>query len=163
MEGFVDRTPKQQPSTAQTKRTSTAFVLETLESRRLMTATLENGVLTVMGTEGADQIAIFESHGTITVQQTTTGLVEDRVTWKVSRTADFAGTQVCSIRVEAGAGDDDVWVASGSYEPFGIPLFIDGGPGHDVLGGGDAADTIVGGDGDDWIVGNSTADGLWAD
>jgi Ca2+-binding RTX toxin-like protein len=120
-------------------------------------------VLTVIGTDGDDQIAIFESQGRVSEQHIVTGLVEGRLTWKYAVDTAFAGSEVRSIRVEAGAGDDDVWVANLSDEPFDVPLFIDGGAGHDVLGGGDAVDTIVGGAGDDWIVGNSTKDGFAAD
>jgi Ca2+-binding RTX toxin-like protein len=139
-------------------------VLEKLESRRLMSAsaTLDNGVLTIVGTDGDDQFMIWGSNDTVYVRHLITGTVEGRVTWQRGGGADFNGSQVQSIRIETGGGNDDVCIAN-KDEPFDIPMFIDGGAGHDVLAGGNAADTIVGGGGDDWIAGNSMNGGLGQD
>lgn len=159
--------------------------MESMEGRRLLSATLTDGVLSVAGTEGNDrimirnapdgQIAVIES----TMQAPGSAPVAPTVT-------KFALADVTSILVDAKGGNDAVrlmaFKRAESTETgasrVGIPATIlggagndmvqggigaesiDGGPGLDRLHGGRGNDTIEGGEGNDMIVGGAGEDVL---
>lgn len=106
-------------------------VVETLEPRCLFAATaaVEGTVLTIRGSDAAEDIRVYRSGESLVVG----GDVE----------GTFAG--VTHIRVEAGAGDDSVVIApevDGTVEVLG-------GDGDDTLIGYGAGTTLFGGEGND--------------
>jgi Ca2+-binding RTX toxin-like protein len=118
-----------------------ATMIEALEDRRMLSASLAKGVLRVSGTAGDDVIRIQKSSTSIQA-------IIDGVT------QTFNAGAVKKIRVMAGAGDDSVLVGPA------IPSNIAGGPGNDRLTGSKAADSINGGDGDDVLNGRGGDDTL---
>ncbi len=161
--------------------------LEQLENRRLysVSATLApNGLLTITGTGGDDNIYINRSvngitvydqsgsnlkwdftPGTIKKMKVDMGAGNDQfyismedaipVTIKGGDGDDNITTGTASDQIDAGAGDDDVNGGDGND-------YIDAGAGEDGVGGGDGNDTILGNDGDDLLIGelgNDVIDG----
>lgn len=132
-------------------------MFQTLESRRLLASTLQDGVLTVTGSDGADRITIITVVG---ADRT------DLVVRPGSREARFWARRVKEIVVELGAGDDVLTMDNLYHQPpcsifggagddvitgSGVGDFIHGGPGNDGLSGVGGADTLVGGRGDDQL------------
>src|SRR5262249_682033 len=92
-----------------------------------------NDVVTIDGTNGADQISLAATGTTVTVS----GL---------SETVTIANAEAGDRLVIQGQGGNDTINASGL--PAGvIGLTIDGGAGNDVIIGSQGADTLLGGDG----------------
>ena len=125
-------------------------MLDSLEPRRMLTVTLDAGVLTVTGTENADQLGVGRSPTMIVVNDNGT-------------TSEWDPTLVQSIVVNALGGNDQVAVV----RPVGKPLTANGGAGDDVLRGsagrerlnGDAgADRLFGGGGGDLLDGGDDND-----
>jgi hypothetical protein len=112
-------------------------------------ATLQNGLLTVGGTNADDKITLRLQAGNVQVDFGDDGTPE----------FSFSAADVTAIDVNAGNGDDTVRVdeANGA---FTIPMAIDGGNGNDNLTGGSGDDTLVGGNGDDILNGGAGTDTL---
>jgi hypothetical protein len=108
---------------------------------------LENGVLTVEGTNAGDRIALRLQAGQPGILQVDVG--DDG-------TADFSfdRANVAEIAVRAGNGDDFVRIdeSNGVFADT-IPTTLDGGNGNDNLVGGSGTETLLGGNGDDNVVG----------
>ena len=132
---------------------------DTLESRRLMSGTINVGpllidrfnnriawdpsVLNVAGTEGNDQIRIT---------RTPTQLVVN-----VNGRGSFAPiSAIRSLRILGLGGHDRIMLV----DPAGKPAMVDAGAGNDYVFGGPANDTLYGGDGRDWIQANNGDDYL---
>ena len=125
-------------------------MFELLESRRLLAASLSNGVLAVTGTRKDDFIRI--------VQKPTTLLVTINDTLHA-----FKPTHVRSAIVSGNRGDDRILISLGSITFLGDAtsspaldlnkkLLVNGGGGNDSIdAGGGAHTTVHGGDGDDFI------------
>jgi Ca2+-binding RTX toxin-like protein len=139
---------------------------EALESRRMLSAVVDNGVLVVTGTGGADRIRVYEAweSAQVVVSIRPIGSTDAGEIYRVP----IAGVR--SVLVRAGAGDDVVDAYSSPLDPGSRPLTlptrVDAGIGNDIvhgsrqrdyLYGGFGNDTIYGGNGDDWI------DGGWGD
>src|SRR5262245_16705519 len=105
----------------------TAF--EVLEQRRLLAASVVNGVLTVTGNTGPDLITVSLSGSSFSVRHN-------------SNTQTFPTAGVGSIVVNALDGDDVIQINSGV-----MGTRIDAGIGNDTLTGGDGNDTLLGGTG----------------
>ncbi|HZN69752.1 MAG TPA: hypothetical protein VFB66_31040 [Tepidisphaeraceae bacterium] len=126
---------------------TTTVPVELLEGRRLLSATLEGGVLTVTGTAGPDIIQLnLADEDTIAV-----GIVG-------SSGMAFPRDEVNLVVVRGLGGDDWLLVGDGSAEDgepaFNVPLVLDGGPGDDLLSRGPRATTPAtfhGGPGNDTI------------
>jgi Ca2+-binding RTX toxin-like protein len=118
-------------------------MLESLESRRLMTTTLENGVLTVRGSEEQDNVNVWQPAPEVT-------RVEHN-----GEVTDFATDDVKSIFVSVGAGDDVVVLGKTEANAK-----ICGGDGNDTLSAGEGNDTIYGDGGDDYLFGRGGRDHL---
>ena len=101
---------------------------------------LHNGELQIVGTAGADQVAIKKVGGTIVVEGNLAGV------------SPAAGVQ--RILVLLGDGNDVVTV-DGSVT---APLAVLAGGGNDQLKGGNGTNVLVGGDGDDALVGGTGRD-----
>jgi hypothetical protein len=133
--------------------------VEPLEDRSLpssgITSTLQNGVLTIVGTDAAD---------TIVIRQTPQGVT-------VNGQRSFAN--VARVVVDGRGGNDRIYVDTSGITGTGrapISAYLIGGPGNDLLVGGDGNDTLIGGDGadsiygaggNDYIEGNAGADRLF--
>jgi Ca2+-binding RTX toxin-like protein len=153
------------------------FAIEMLEQRRLLSASVSNGILTVEGTDAGEEITV----------RAVAGSEPDAPSFTVSVGAEqttIPATGVHTLIVQAGGGDDTVTVdvpsslASASF-PFAIatvdggdgndaveaqtPLCarLMGGAGDDTLRGGSASDTLRGGPGNDRLEGGSLPDWLY--
>ena len=119
--------------------------LEQLEGRRHLSASLKSdGLLCVGGTEGNDNILIWQPQF-----RTTRVEVNGEI-------ADFDTAAVTSIKVNAGAGDD--LVVLGKRSPNAKLI---GGEGNDSLSSGDGNDTLYGGPGDDYLFGRGGNDRIY--
>jgi Ca2+-binding RTX toxin-like protein len=112
-------------------------------------ATLQNGVLTVGGTNAGDKIALRLQAGNVQVDFGDDGTSD----------FSFSAANVDAIDVNAGNGNDTVRVDE-TTGTFTIPTTIDGGNGNDTLTGGSGDDTLIGGNGDDILNGGSGTDTL---
>src|SRR3954469_11533602 len=121
------------------------FQIDQLEARRLLSASLAAGVLTVDGTTAIDTIDLTTSGGNIVVD-----IAEQAFN------QGFTAANVDSIVINASDGADTVNVAANIL----LPTTIDGGIGADVISGGGGADSITGGIGADSIDGNGGGDTL---
>jgi Ca2+-binding RTX toxin-like protein len=152
--------------------------VEGLESRALMSVSLEQGVLTIIGTDGNDRITVgiarrapaeFEQaawRGRWRVERASTRYVEVMFNGKVRR---FPPGSVRNIVIDAGAGDDVVSLAgdtefrrfvhlhmltySGRVAPVNVDAAVHGGDGADFVIGGKRFDRLYGEGGDDRIIG----------
>ncbi len=116
-------------------------MIERLEKRNHLSATLTGNVLTIVGTTRSDDIAIAAGRETFVVHDNGT------------QTA-FATRQVRTIRVFGLAGDDSIIVSP----RLTIRCSIEAGTGNDRIGGGAGNDSIFGERGNDTLVGNSGND-----
>ncbi len=122
-------------------------LIETLEQRRLLSVSLDNGVLTVVGSKKADVITCsLDSTGTML------HLSEN------GAASDFPLDQVTGINISGGNGNDIV-----TLDPaVTLPGTLDGGNGSDQLFGGSGDDLMDGGNGKDILhggAGNDTESG----
>jgi Ca2+-binding RTX toxin-like protein len=134
-------------------RVASSSGLETLESRRLMSAAVESGVLRIFGADDRnDAIVLTRSGSNIVV--TRNGVNEGQ----------FELTSVSSIRAVLGAGND-----SFDSSTVSKPTFVAGdagndrivtGASYDKLQGGADKDTLIAGDGPDSLDGGSGDDAL---
>ena len=127
---------------------STRPVLEGLEGRRLLAASLDGGVLTVAGTDGADSITVgLNSAGT----RYSVNINGDAQTFNVSA--------VDKLVINAGAGNDKVQFNERNGRLTVSPT-IDGGDGNDRITGSTRKDKVTGGRGRDFILGAKGNDRL---
>ena len=142
------RTSKSRASRLTTAaRRATAPLVESVERRMLMSASLANGVLTVTGTAAADTVEITAGGGTVGV---TLNNVEQQ----------FPAAQVTALSVSTGAGDDTI-----TLNYFNVPTTVSGGTGTDVLSlGGFAGNATVNLDGQpDSTVGSTAGNAFGTD
>jgi Ca2+-binding RTX toxin-like protein len=131
-------------------------MLETLENRQHLSATVTDGILHVDGTTGDDTISISQ------VQLTNHGGTSFQVTINNDPTVRFSSL-ITGIMVSGLLGNDRLEVVGttrGQLFVAGIdtPATIDGGAGNDTIIGGDANDVLVGGRGNDNIDGGAGND-----
>jgi Ca2+-binding RTX toxin-like protein len=138
--------------------------IDQLESRQLLTATLVNGTLSILGTTANDQINISLSKtGKVTVTEKTI-LVSGNVTVITNLgTHTFAASAIGQVIIRTTLGNDTVTCTGGATNPYRFPTTIDCGPGDDSLAGGAGADRLIGGDGNDRLTGNAGNDTLLGD
>ncbi|HMB95439.1 MAG TPA: calcium-binding protein [Tepidisphaeraceae bacterium] len=115
-------------------------MIESLEERRFLSVTLDEGVLTVIGTHKADNIQL-------TVDPRTPDQVSVNVNGDVRR---FLLSDVEQINILAGQGDDFIFVDRHQVK-LTQPARIYGSGGNDVIASGIGNDRIYGGDGNDVI------------
>jgi Ca2+-binding RTX toxin-like protein len=120
-----------------------------LKNGHFTDASLEDGVLTVEGTNASDRIALR-------LQAGQPGILQVDVGDDGSADFSFQRRAIAKIAVNAGNGGDSVRIDE-SNGVFGdtIPTTIDGGNGNDRLVGGAGAGTLNGGNGDDTLAGGS--------
>ena len=141
--------------------------IDVLESRRLLSATLVDGTLTVLGTPLWDDIRVYRRPGPTDapVYAVEIGPRDGR---RPTLTWEFPLQDVRSVVVRSGSGDDVVDLGAATfplprsteYGPLTVPSRVDSGIGNDRVYGGTSRDMIVdpfgnerieGGQGDDWI------------
>jgi Ca2+-binding RTX toxin-like protein len=119
------------------------------QKEQIKQPTLENGLLTVEGTNKGDRIALGLQAGQPGILQVDFG--DDG-----SAEFSFERSQIAEIVVDAGNGDDAVRIdeSNGVFSDT-IPTTIEGGNGNDRLVGGAGAVTIDGGNGNDALFGGN--------
>jgi len=146
-----------------------APVAEQLERRLCLSVAVANGVLTVQGTDAADNIRIVERGTQLTVRDSSGTNVFDLNATAIDEVDVAAGAGNDKIRltgldipanVDAGAGNDQVFAGAEDDTLQGGDGndHLRGGAGDDTIDGGKGNDTILGGDGDDTLSGGPGAD-----
>lgn len=145
---------------------STPSHFENLEERRLLSVSLRDGTLTIIGTRRHDVIEVYVSGP----QHHRELIIDDN-----RKAFSFDPAKVKKVRIDTGRGDDYVFYsfflprtpATNIPVPLhsvsdDAPATLSGGDGDDTLWGNAGADLLVGGKGDDYLVGgagNDTLDG----
>ena len=130
-------------------------IIEAMEERRLLSASLEAGVLTVEGTPANDVITVNVTPGRIQVNVN-------------GEKKNFKTKGVKLIEVDAGAGNDKVQlgskvrIAARILGEAGNDTIL-GGRGNDQLSGGLGDDELRGGAGNDALAGEAGTDDLFGD
>jgi endoglucanase len=157
-------------------------LLEAMERRVLLAATLQDGVLSITTAEANDRIAVDRISSTAiqanvngAIQQFSasavsrieirTGAGNDRVVLGPNLPGTYVFTDVGLDTIYDGTGNDtltgganrDVIYGSGGANR------INGSGGHDVINGGAGEDRMYGGDGDDRMAGGGGVDRLWGE
>lgn len=144
-------------------------MIDPLEPRRLLSASIQNHILTILGTGERDEISIRLEGGIYTVTQN-------------GSAATFDARGVVRVIVRAGDGDDRITVdeatfgfdsiaaapaAGYSFTVFDLEIhgeagddFISAGSGNDTIFGDKGNDSIWAGEGDDEIYGGNGKDTL---
>lgn len=117
-------------------------VIESLESRQMMSVSLSHGRVTVDGTIHADNIVVQLSPDATVLHVNVNG--EDTT---------FAARKVTRLILSGGRGDDNIMLQEYNAPAIDIPAYIYGGRGNDTLTGGSGDDIILGHKGDDDIAG----------
>ncbi|MHC4876658.1 MAG: calcium-binding protein [Planctomycetota bacterium] len=124
----------------QRRRAAIQLPTEALESRLLLSATLDAGTLTIEGTEDNDRIRVVN--------------VDDNLVVVVNgERTEFSSADVTSIEISAGEGKDRISLARVEQSAL-----VDGGDGNDRIIGGNGDDTLNGGAGRDRIHGRGGSD-----
>jgi Ca2+-binding RTX toxin-like protein len=152
--------------------------VQTLESRRFLAATLVDGVLTVVGTSGNDDLRVFAGANNDIIARTN---VADQSFPRGDVTAitldGFRGNDLIAIsqklKISAtltGSAGSDTLMGGGASDSINGSTGNDsllGGPGNDLLDGDYHDDTLNGEDGDDTLIGrfgrNAVAGGAGVD
>jgi hypothetical protein len=121
-----------------------AAFFEPLETRQLTSATLDNGVLRIDGTDSADSIVVNTYNGWLHT------VVNGEHNY-------FSPSSVVSMYINAKAGADSVRV----LDSLTTPATIWGGSGNDVIVSGGGSDVISGEMGNDAIYGGGGNDLIW--
>ncbi|HLQ46310.1 MAG TPA: calcium-binding protein, partial [Planctomycetaceae bacterium] len=134
------------------RETANAALLETLESRALLAATIAYNSVTrevlVTGTSAADAVTVSAVSSTSTKVRVVTGAAAVEQT--------FATSTVSRVTFAAGAGNDSLTNLTDR------PVSMSGGDGNDTLVGGSGNDTFSGDAGNDSVnggLGNDVIDG----
>jgi Ca2+-binding RTX toxin-like protein len=150
-------------------------MLENLEARQLLSAVLENGTLTINGTDEADTIHVyplFEPVGSETIEYGDGEqfiIVESYVAVDVNGSIEkFRDRDVLRIIINGLGGDDTINSAKSMFVRInlsnpsetitGFPQLIYGGDGNDIITGSEGGDYIDGGSGNDLIRGGAGDD-----
>ena len=120
--------------------------IEPLEPRRLLTAVLTNGILTITGTSKADLLMVTEDSASVFVNLNSDPAVS------------FDASQIKSVSIDLAGGNDRTFMQNKGKLPLRIPALIMGSKGNDTLRGGQKNDSLFGGSGDDVLDGGSGAD-----
>jgi uncharacterized protein (TIGR03118 family) len=107
-----------------------------------VTATLFDGVLTVDGSQGNNNIKVQSSHGNI------------QVTAGGKQIGSFGATSVNTVEVFGLGGNDTITVASSVH----ATTLVDGGAGNDKIFGGGGPNILLGGPGGDILFGTAHRD-----
>jgi Ca2+-binding RTX toxin-like protein len=134
-------------------------LIESLEPRRLLTATLGDGLLSILGTNANDQINVSRSKtGKLTVTEKTILVAGNQTIITRLGSESFDLSAVGWVVIRTGPGNDSVTLTGGKATPYALSTVIEGGAGDDSLTGGAGADRLVGGDGNDRLSGGAGND-----
>ena len=123
----------------------TPSFIEELESRQLLSASISGGILTVTGTNKADNIQVRVKGSNVVVKQG-------------SSTKNFARSAVNQLIVNGGNGNDKISVSGP------VPnVVLNGGGGNDRILGSGGGDLISGGTGNDFLNGRKGDDQIYGD
>ncbi len=128
--------------------TSTRDLCEPLEPRRLLSASVINGVLTITGTANADVISLLQSGQTISLNDDGVAQSFNAASLKSISISLFGGNDVAALQKSDGS------------HAITVRAMIIGGSGNDTLVGGAANDTLSGGNDDDLLNGGLGSDQL---
>ena len=156
-------------------------LIDALETRRLLAASLNGTVLTITGTSGNDAISVNQGSSVVV------NLNGNKTSFNAASvnsirveggtgddTIDLRGNVSRRATINAGAGNDRIYGGSntdvinagdGNDRVYGLggADFIDGGNGRDKISGGSSDDQIYGGAGDDALAGGNGNDTLGGD
>jgi Ca2+-binding RTX toxin-like protein len=136
-------------------------MFQSLEARRLLSVSLNDGLLAVVGTAGNDRLFVGRNQTEVVVNDN--GTVHE-----------FPLGDVEAIGIRGLAGDDRIAIGRG----LTVPILISGGDGNDWVAGGTGAERIfgdagndrlsgggggdfmAGGEGDDWLTGGAGPDSM---
>jgi Ca2+-binding RTX toxin-like protein len=116
-------------------------MLEALESRRLLSVTLADGILTVTGTDQNDTLFVGRNQTMIVVNDNGTA-------------SQYPPADVNSIVILGLEGHDRIGIGPGLHKP----ITADGGEGNDYITGGTGPERLMGGPGNDKLVGGGGGD-----
>ncbi len=117
-------------------------MIESLESRRLLSVSLSGNVLTVLGTAGQDTVEVNQTNGSNNVNDN-----------GVLTSHPLASVQYLVIKT--GDGSDTIIVSNKNVT---VHCKLDGGRGGDIISSGKGNDSLYGGGGDDYIYGGDGND-----
>lgn len=142
------------------RRPRAQFLLETLEARTVLTATLNGSVLEIVGTDPGEYSATATGNDQIFVYVDADGNVQSKINGESN--PGFALAGITRIEITGGGGDDVINIGSNIQEAAGIDVgvYLGGGQGDDTLTGGEGRDVIIGGPGNDRLLGNGGDDAL---
>lgn len=106
-------------------------VIEQLETRRLLSSSLNGTIVTVTGTGVADNISVSSSNGTLSVNVS-------------GSQQQYPLASVTQVDINALAGGDIITLGNGAPASH-----VDAGDGNDTIFSGPTDDTLLGGDGND--------------
>ena len=142
--------------------------IECLESRRLLSASVIDGVLTIIGTPGDDRIIVNEQAFGGRPKVFAIG-IDPADSQRPNEAYQVPAEGVRSLKVLALGGNDVVDLGIATYAvpavvgitPVTVPAFVDAGIGNDDVFGGSAGDMLNGGFGRDSVHGGRGNDGLF--
>ena len=120
-------------------RAAVAPAVELLESRTLLSISLDQGVLSVLGTGGRDNITFSLKSGDSSTLVATCN----------SQRAEYAVSSITRLQAYGFRGDDSI-----SATGLSIPVAFYGGAGNDTLVGGSGNDILSGDGGNNLLMGN---------
>src|SRR4051812_42556015 len=124
-----------------TRKGESAAYIETVEARRLLSASVNGGLLTVTGTPQNDAYRVVYNSLTAKYDVSNNGVSE----------GSFAATTVSAVSISGGDGNDSIYTFNTP------PVTINGGAGDDTITGPGYSNAnqpaaVFGGDGDDTIT-----------
>ena len=122
--------------------------IEQVESRRLLSATLNGRELEIVGTAGDDVVTVWVNKAATRV------IVQDN-----GVESSFRASRVRALEIDTFAGNDLITLGENLF----LGGDIDAGAGNDTVFGGSGNDDIDGGDGDDVLYGNAGNDEIDGD
>src|SRR3954469_4778676 len=96
--------------------------IEALEGRTLLTVTLTNGLLSILGTNANDQINVSRSKtGKVTVTEKTILVSGNQTIITNLGSKTFAASAISWVIVRTGIGNDTVTLTGGATSPYTYP------------------------------------------
>src|SRR2546430_5285480 len=144
-------------------------MIESLESRFLLSITLRGGTLEIVGTDGNDRIQLSHPNSNSLITNPSRTVVDFN-----GKRFNFKTIDIKRIFIDGRAGDDLVQIGlSASFNVCGafrppdlypfqpsVPTLLIGGSGSDTLIGGSGKDRMYGGPGSDELYGGANVDQL---
>ena len=130
-------------------------MFQPLEERRLLSAAVEAGILTVVGTDANDTISVgLNATDNTKLDVNINGTTSSFALLNADTTAAITG-----IKISGGNGDDKISIDQ-TNGGITLPATLVGGNGQDSLTGGAGNDVLIGGNGKDNCAGGDGNDSL---